>query len=115
MTTDAIFEERGSEWLPQVSAMGTTRQLLCDQTERLVLLSCSLGSMCAVAVFQLVLLQLPLHLLSSLGWPHNLSWPDLDCVYHAKPNVFINYSASVFVNLCVDCLTSQRVFKLGLI
>jgi len=32
MTTDAIYEERGSDWSHQVSAMGTTRWLQCDQT-----------------------------------------------------------------------------------
>ena len=32
MTTDAICEERGSDWSHQVSAMGTTQWLQCDQT-----------------------------------------------------------------------------------
>jgi len=32
MTTNAIYEERGSDWSHQVSAMGTTRWLQRDQT-----------------------------------------------------------------------------------
>ena len=32
MTTDAIYEERGSDWSHQVSAVGTTRWLQRDQT-----------------------------------------------------------------------------------
>ena len=32
MTTDAIYEEHGSDWSHQVSAMGTTRWLQGDQT-----------------------------------------------------------------------------------
>ena len=32
MTTDAIYEERGSDWSHQVSAVGTTRWLQHDQT-----------------------------------------------------------------------------------
>ena len=32
MTTDAICEERGSDWSNQVSVVATTRWLQCDQT-----------------------------------------------------------------------------------
>ena len=32
MTTDAIYEERGSDWSHQVSAVGTTQWLQHDQT-----------------------------------------------------------------------------------
>ena len=32
MTPDASYEERGSDWSHQVSAVGTTRWLQCDQT-----------------------------------------------------------------------------------
>ena len=32
MATDAIFEERESDWSHQVFAVGTTRWLQCDQT-----------------------------------------------------------------------------------
>ena len=32
MTMDAIYEERGSDWPHQVSAVGTTRWLHRDQT-----------------------------------------------------------------------------------
>ena len=32
MTTDAIYEERGSDWSHQVSAVGTTQWLQRDQT-----------------------------------------------------------------------------------
>ena len=32
MTTDAIYKERGSDWSHQVSSVGTTRWLQCDQT-----------------------------------------------------------------------------------
>ena len=32
MTTDAIFEEHGSDWLHQVSAVGTAQWLQHDQT-----------------------------------------------------------------------------------
>jgi len=32
MTTDAIYEERGSDWSHQASAVATTRWLQCDQT-----------------------------------------------------------------------------------
>jgi len=32
MTTDAIYEECGSDWSHQVSAVGTTRWLQRDQT-----------------------------------------------------------------------------------
>ena len=35
MTTDAIYEERGFDWSHQVSAMGTTWWLHCDQTHPL--------------------------------------------------------------------------------
>jgi len=32
MTTDAIYEEHGSDWSYQVSAVGTTQWLQLDQT-----------------------------------------------------------------------------------
>ena len=32
MTTDAIYEERGSDWSQQDLVVGTTRWLQCDQT-----------------------------------------------------------------------------------
>ena len=32
MTTDAIYKERGSDWLHQVSTVGTTQWLQCDHT-----------------------------------------------------------------------------------
>jgi len=31
MTTDAIYKERGPDWSHQVSAVGTSRWLQCDQ------------------------------------------------------------------------------------
>ena len=42
MTTDAIYEEHGSDWSHRVSAVGTTQWLQCDQTLPLSCEGCGL-------------------------------------------------------------------------
>ena len=62
MTTDAIYEERGSDWSQQDLVMGTTRWLQNDQTLPLSAKGVACETMFRLLQFRLLLFRL-LHIL----------------------------------------------------